>query len=173
MNERRSMKQQKTWQQKTADYRKAAVVEILNRKDRETEQQAIRRVSRKYNGRSLSGGKYLRLSAPTMRRLWYAWKKAPADSVFELHFSPSPCQPTFRPWVCRLFIEYAIGRGLTVSQAYAALKAETPSFPFSIRTVRRHLKRGDLDRINRAPVLRGRIMNLKQELETITKGAGQ
>lgn len=164
------MKSKQTWQQKTVEYRRAAVVEILNRPAGESQQAAIRRIARKYNGRNLPAGKHLRLSPNTLRTIWYRWKKDPSDKAFELHYAPPVTLPQFKPWMVRLFVEYAVFHGLSAIQAHKQISASPEGFPFSLRTVSRHLSAADRARIAKAITLRKKIRIATEELKTITQG---
>lgn len=163
----------KTWQQRTAELRKAAVLDILRRPAGESENEAILRVTAKYTGRNLPGRKQLKLSNSTMRRIWYNWKRNPSDAVFDLHFSDSVNQSVLQPWISHLFTDYATHHKLTAAQAYRALKAATPDLPFSLRTVQRHISAADRARIAKALTLRKKINDLEQELKTLTEGGAR
>jgi hypothetical protein len=51
---------------------------------------AVRRFSRKWNGKALRSapGKRLRLAYSTLLRLWYRWRANPSVEVFHLHYKP-------------------------------------------------------------------------------------
>ncbi len=164
------MATKKTWQQRTAEHRKAAVLDILRRPVGESENAAIPRIAAKYNGRNLPNGKHLKLSGSTLRRLWYAWKKEPSDRVFDLHFSGAAAQSIIQPWVGHLFADYAVSRGLSIPRAYRELKAATPDLPFSLRTVSRHLSARARKRIGKATVLRKKQNDLNKQWKTLTQG---
>jgi hypothetical protein len=102
------MATKKTWQQRQAEHKKAAVLEILRRPAGESENEAIPRVAAKYNGRNLPKRKHLKLSPATLRRIWYNWKKEPSDAVFDLHFAEAVNQSVIQLWVIHLFTAYAV-----------------------------------------------------------------
>jgi hypothetical protein len=164
------MATKKTWQQRQAEHKKSAVLDILHRPAGESENKAITRVSAKYNGRTLPGRKQLKLSPSSLRRIWYAWKKNRSDSVFALNFSGAPGKSVAQPWVCFLFADYAVNHGLCIKQAYRELKAARPDLPFSLSIIQRHLSAADRARIAKALTLRKKLNDLELELETITEG---
>lgn len=138
-----------TWQQCQAELKRAAIVDLLNRPQDESLSAAARRISKSYNGKRLPQGKRLKLSATSLKRLWYRWKPNPSDEVFDLHYAPAQLS-VVQPWICHLFTHFAASSGLTLPQAYERLKAADPTLPFSSRTLRRHLPAGDQMRIAEA-----------------------
>lgn len=159
-----------TWQQRTKEHRKAAVLDILHRPANEPELDAIKRIAGSYNGRNLPSGKQLKLSWSTLRRLWYAWKKSPSDAVFDLKFSGAPEKSVAQPWLCFLFTDYAVNRGICIKQAYQDLKAASPDLPFSLSIIQRHLSAADRAQIAKAIKLHKKLTDVEQELKTITTG---
>ncbi len=157
-----------TWQQRAIEHRKAAVLEVVNRPEGEPVRRAIKRISAKYNGRTLPGGKHLKLARPTLRSLFYAYKAEASEKAFDFHYATPFSQPSLHPWIIRLFVDYAIHHGFSILHAHRALKVGKDAFPFSVRSVYRHLSATDRQRINRAVALRKKIKNSTQELETIT-----
>lgn len=167
------VKSKKTWLQRQAEHKKAAVLDILHRPAGESENEAIPRIAAKYNGRNLPRRKQLKLSRSTLRRLWYAWKKEPSDSIFDLKFSGAPEKSVAQPWVCFLFTDHAVNHGLGIRQAYRELKAACPDLPFSLSIIQRHLSAADRARIVKAVTLRKKLNDVEKELKTITTGGSR
>ncbi len=165
------MTNQVPWEQRQAELKKAAIVEVLNAvTSGESLESAARRISRAYNRKRLPEGRRLRLSFSTLKRLWYEWKKDPRDSVFDLHYVPNNLS-VIRPWISHLLTDYAIHHGLNIPKAYEALKAIDPNLPFVSVTMRRRLSNADQKRIAKAVQLRKRKNALDKELKTLTGGA--
>ncbi|MDD5678562.1 MAG: hypothetical protein PHW60_11315 [Kiritimatiellae bacterium] len=101
--------------------------------------EAFRRVARKYSGRSLGHGRRLRLSEPTLRRLWYVWHKRQTARAFDLHYKPA-CQISITPELFERMISVAIEAGLTVSELYARFGGQK-LLRISERTLHRILPR--------------------------------
>jgi len=150
-----------SWQQRTAEHKKAAVLEILHRPASESENVAIPRVAKKYNGRNLPEGKKLRLSKSTLRRLWYSWKADPSDKVFNLHY-PEGQRVSMAPWVIELLESYAMQHGCTIRELQLQLRAADPGFPFSKDSLYRHLPPDTRQRI-------AAISKLHRKQKTTTK----
>jgi hypothetical protein len=163
------MKAKKTWQQRAAEHRRAAVLEVVSRSKGEPVRRATKRISAKYNGRTLPGKKHLKLAESTLRRLFYKWKNENSEAAFQFHYVTPAVPSVFYPWITRLFVDYAINNGLSVLMAHRELQ-EAAAFPFSVKTVYRHLSADDRQRISRAAALRKKIRIATEELETITKG---
>jgi hypothetical protein len=161
------MKAKKTWQERAAEHRKAAVLEVVNRPKGEPIRRATKRISAKYNGRTLPGKKHLKLAESTLRRLFYKWKKDHAETVFAFHYVTPAVPSTVHPWIMRLFVDYAVHNGLLAFTAHKELQ-QTSAFPFSVKTVYRHLSTTDRQRISRATALHKKIRIATEELETIT-----
>lgn len=157
------------WQQRSAELKKAAVLEILRRSAMESELSAIKRVARKYNGRNLPGGKNLRLSIPTLRRLWYAWKANPSDSVFDLHYVEGQ-RKEMPVWQVKLMEAFAIQHGLSLGELHTHLKALDSDFPYSRDSFYRHLSEETKQRIAKAVKLRKAQEALDLEKEKLTGG---
>lgn len=162
--------QKKNWQQRRAEHLKAAVMDVLHRPAGETENKAIPRVAAQRNGRNLPGRKHLKLSAATLRRIWYLWKKDPSDAVFNLHSAGADNQSVIQPWVLHLFTAYAVQRGIGIHQAYRELHAADPGLPFSLRTLQRHLPAADRARIAEAMKLHKNRIKIEQQIKTVTTG---
>lgn len=164
------MKAKKTWQQRAAEHRRAAVLEVAAAHAKgEPVRRATKRISAKYNGRTLPGKKHLKLAESTLRRLFYKWKNENSEAAFQFHYVTPVVPSVFYPWITRLFVDYAIHNGFSVLMAHRELQ-ETAAFPFSVKTVYRHLSATDRQRISRATALRKKIRIATEELETITKG---
>ncbi|MCF7849732.1 MAG: hypothetical protein K9M45_12855 [Kiritimatiellales bacterium] len=160
-----------SWQQRQAELKKAAIVEILHAvTSGESLASAAKRISKSYGGKRLPEGKRLHLSSYSLKRLWYLWKKNPSDSVFDLNYADGNIQSVIKPWVGHLLTDYAISHGLTIPLAYKQLKAADPDLPFSSRNMRRHLSGADQKRIGKAVALRKELNAIKSELETIKGG---
>ena len=159
-----------SWQQRAAKHKKAAVLEIFHRPANESENAAIPRVAKKYDGRSLPEGKNLLLSKSTLRRLWYAWKADPSDNVFNLHYSEGP-RVSMTPWMIELLESYAMQSGCTVRGLQLKLKALDEDFPLSKDSLYRHLPTDARQRITQAVKLHRRQESVNQDREKLTGGS--
>jgi hypothetical protein len=157
------------WQTRSAEQKKAAVLEVLRRPANESENKAIPRIAKKYNHRKLPDGKILRLSKTTLRRLYYAWKADPSDKVFALNYAKGSREP-MDPWLVELLEFYAIESKCSVSDLSRRLKAKDPSFPFSRDGLFRHLPAESRNRIFTAAKLWRKAESLYQEWKKLTGG---
>ncbi|MDF7808717.1 hypothetical protein P4E94_14810 [Pontiellaceae bacterium B12219] len=167
------MANRKTWQQRQAELKKDAIVEILNRPKGESVLASIRRISAAYNGKRLPDNKRLRLSVRSLIRIWYLWKKNPVDSVFDVNYAGPEVQPSIAPWAKLLIVEFAVTHGFTIPQAHARLSKAVPDLPFCERTLRRHISEADRKRIAKAIKLKKGKAALVREEEVLNAGGLQ
>ncbi len=158
-----------SWQQRQAELKKAAIIEIQNRPSGESPTSAARRISKAYSGKRLPEGKRMRLSLTSLARLWREWKKNPTDAVFDLNYDGG-ASPLIQPWISLLLTDYAIHNGLNIPQAYKRLKSAAPDLPFVSRTMRRHLSDADQKRIAMAVRLRKQQGDLDEKTKKLTGG---
>ena len=157
----------KNWRQRAAEHRKAAVLEIFNRPEGESISKAICRVSKRYNGRPLPGGKRLRLSAATLKRLWYAWKADPSDKIFNINY-PERSRESMPPWLVELIEFYAIESKCTLMSLHRRLVDKDPGFPFGMRRLYRHVPAETRNRIAASARKWRQAEALYRKLEKIT-----
>lgn len=158
-----------SWQQRSAEHKKAAVLEILHRPASESENAAIPRVAKKYNGRNLPEGKKLRLSKSTLKRVWYLWKADPSDKVFNLNY-PEVSREPMAPWLVELLEFYAIESKCSVRDLHRRLKAKDPDLPFSKDGFYRHIPSESRSRISAAAKIWRKAESLYQEWKKLTGG---
>lgn len=159
----------KSWMDRAAEHRKAAVMEVVNRPGGESIEKACRRIAAKYNGRCLPGGRHLKLSKDGLKRFYNRWKREESDAVFDFNYTPN-CLSVIRPWVGHLLAEYAVAHALTIPQAHRRLKEVDPDLPFHEHTMRRHISEADQRRIKKAAELRRREAALYKEKQKLTGG---
>lgn len=94
-----------------------ARIAVLSRLDGWGLVRAFRRVAAQFRGRALGQGRRLRLSASTLRRLWYARSGVQRKAAFELHYRPRP-KVEIPPELFRAMIDAALNEGLTVPGIY-------------------------------------------------------
>ena len=162
------MKSKVSWHERAAEHRRAAIMDILQRPWPESELQAIKRVSSKYNGRTLPGGKHLHLSVPTLKRIWYRWKANPSESAFDYSY-PSGQRDPMPVWQVKLLESFAIHHGLTLMGLHRHLQKHDPEFPFSKDAFYRHLPIETKLRIAKAVKLRKRQAALDLEKQKLTE----
>ena len=158
-----------SWQQRAAEHRKAAVLNVDNRPDGESIQKACRRVAAKYNGRCLPGGKRLSMSKHTLCRIYRRWKCDESDAAFDFKYNPHK-PSVIHPWIGHLLAEYAIHHGLNIPQAHQRLASSGHDLPIHNRTMRRHISVADQQRIAKAVKLHRRQRLLDKEKTKLTGG---
>jgi len=163
------MKDKTDWKERTAEYRKAAVMEIHSRPAGESATDAIARISGKYNGRKLPGGKQLHLSIPTLKRIWTRWKSSRSDAAFlVLHGSRKPA--IVPRWALFLLEDHAIRHGLSFGALYERMRSADPSFPWSRAAFYRLFSPAVRQRIAMSARLRRKRSGLDREMEKLSGG---
>ena len=82
---------------------------------------AIARVARKFRNAPLGGGRYLKLSAKSLRRHWDLWSREKNASVFALKYKLNE-RAKFDPILLRLVIEHSLQTGESLSESVDAMR---------------------------------------------------
>jgi hypothetical protein len=158
----------KSWKDKAEELRSRALVAVMVWSFTLSDSEAIERVSKEYNGRKLPEGKKLRLSASTLKRLYYQWKANPTDAVFRLNYAEGH-QSSLSLWQIELIEFYAIQNGCSLRELHERLSALDPAFPVSRAGLYRNMPEASKARISKALTLLRRKATIEAELIELTK----
>ncbi len=161
-----------SWIQRTAEYRKIACLEIDARPAGESAAKAIDRISAKYNGRALPGGKHLHLSRANLKRIWTRWNNCRSDAALRVMPSNAQRKPIPR-WAQHLFESYAMQNGLSLSQLFELMKKSDPALPWTKSGFYRNFSKTTRQRIAQAVRLRRRRNALEKERSALAEGAAR
>lgn len=166
------MASKKSWTDRTIEFRRAAVMEIQNRPKKESAAKAIARVSAKYNGRALPGGKHLHLSSASLKRIWNRWNSCRSDAALKVLQTGGQRKPIPR-WTQILFEFYAMQNGLSLGKLFDRIKAADPSIPWTKSGFYRQFSRETRQRIAHAARLRKRQAALDKETAALGSTNGR
>lgn len=106
---------------------------------------AVRSVRRRYRGRSLGGGRKLRISKSTIYRRWYEFQAKPEAFKCRIRYSSKPKQ--LHEYATFLAAYFVACEGMSAAQAYRLLATIDREIPFGYRTLVRCLRPGLIDQI--------------------------
>lgn len=105
--------------------------------DGTTVEVALRKVSKRFNGRALGDGRPLACSRDTLCRIWYAWRKANRDrSVFTRRWNPLSRLAKVDQASVALLVNAALSVGVRIGTAYEKLGGKK-RFGCSVDTIYR------------------------------------
>lgn len=147
------------WHQRRALLLHAACHEIA----RATESGApvlatIRRISRRFHGRSLRNGRRLHCKMKTLVCQWYRWKSAPTPDAFRLCYQPGRPRVPRGP-LLRKALE-CVERGWSASTGWKLTNRRRAAMPCSFQTFRRTVP---MERIARIAELQRQLENERAE----------